>query len=90
MPEKQYEVIIKLIRNRAPCHSGHKIGDAWVFDYKTPAGMCTFAYNTIYPAALAFKLGATFPWQEDPDVITISCPDPEVNNIFELRRKIKK
>lgn len=90
MPGKQYEVKIRLIRNNAPCHTGHKIGDEWTFDYKTPANMCSLAYNALYPAALAFKFGATFPWQKDPDVVTISCPDEEVQNIFELRRTLKK
>lgn len=87
METKQYEVVIKLIGNQKPCHSGHKIGDKWVFNYMTPVGMCSLAFNAIYPVALALQFGATFPWQEDPDVITIACPDGEVNNIFELRRK---
>jgi uncharacterized repeat protein (TIGR04076 family) len=87
MERKQYEVVIKLVGNQSPCHSGHKIGDEWVFNYFTPPGMCGLAYNALYPVALALQFGATFPWQEDPDVITVSCPDAEVNNVFELRRR---
>jgi uncharacterized repeat protein (TIGR04076 family) len=87
MERKAYEVSIKLIGNQRPCHSRHKIGDEWVFNYMTPGGMCSLAYNAIYPVALALQFGATFPWQEDPDVIQLSCPDGEVNNIFELRRR---
>ena len=90
MPTKEYEVVIKLIGNRNPCHSGHKIGDEWVFNYMTPPGMCGLAFNALYPVALALQYGATFPWQADPDVVTISCPDAEVNNIFELRRRPKQ
>jgi uncharacterized repeat protein (TIGR04076 family) len=90
MPAKQYEVVIKLIRNNAPCHSGHKIGDKWVFNYMTPAGMCGFAFNALYPFAVAMKTGGTFPWQPDTDVLTVSCPDVEVQNVFEIRRKLKK
>jgi uncharacterized repeat protein (TIGR04076 family) len=56
----------------------------------TPPGMCGLAYNALYPVALALRFGAKFPWQQDPNVITMSCPDAEVNNIFELRRRIKK
>ncbi|OGO32663.1 MAG: hypothetical protein A2Z29_04800 [Chloroflexi bacterium RBG_16_56_11] len=89
MAPKQYEVVIKLIDNKSPCHSGHKIGDQWVFDYMTPPGMCGLAFNAIYPVALALEFGATFPWQEDPDVLTIACPDAGVSNIFELRRRQK-
>ncbi|OGN99390.1 MAG: hypothetical protein A2Y89_00510 [Chloroflexi bacterium RBG_13_51_18] len=87
MERKQYEVVIKLISNQSPCHVGHKIGQEWVFNYFTPPAMCGLAYNAIYPAALALSVGGTFPWQEDPDVLTLSCPDYEVNNVFELRRR---
>jgi len=53
--------------------------------------MCGMAFNTIYPVALALSTGGTLPWQEDPDVITLACPDPDVHNVFELRhRPIKK
>jgi uncharacterized repeat protein (TIGR04076 family) len=52
--------------------------------------MCGLAYNAIYPVTLALQFGATFPWQEDPDVITLSCPDAEVNNVFKLRRRVIK
>lgn len=90
MVSREYEVVIKLISNRSPCHSGHKIGDEWVFSYMTPPGMCSLAYNALYPVALALSIGGTFPWQEDPDVITMSCPDAEVTNVFELRRRVKK
>ena len=86
MERKDYRVVIKLIGNQNPCHSGHQIGDEWVFDYMTPPGMCSLAFNAIYPVALALQFGATFPWQDDPDVITLSCPDHEVNNVFELKR----
>ena len=83
MEKKEYEVIIKLISNRKPCHVGHKIGNEWKFDYMTPGGMCSLAYNAIYPILMGFKYGATYPWQEEEDVVLLSCPDPEVNNIFE-------
>lgn len=90
MPPKEHEVVIKLISNKSPCHSGHKVGDEWIFDYFTPPNMCGLAYNALYPVALALKYGATFPWSKDPDIVTICCPDAEVNNLFELHRRIKK
>lgn len=86
METKHYNVVIKLVSNQSPCHIGHEIGDEWIFDYMTPGGMCSLAFNAIYPVALALQFGATFPWQDDPDVIQVSCPDAEVNNVFELRR----
>jgi uncharacterized repeat protein (TIGR04076 family) len=88
MEMKVYEVVIRLVANQRPCYVGHKIGDEWVFNYFTPSSMCGLAYNALYPVALALQFGATFPWQEDPDVITLACPDAEVNNVFELRRRL--
>jgi uncharacterized repeat protein (TIGR04076 family) len=85
--KKQYEVVIKLVSNRSPCHSGHQIGEEWTFDYRLPQGLCGFAYNSLFPFALVLKTGGAFPWQDDPDIITVSCPDPEVSNTFELRRR---
>ncbi len=89
METKEYTVNIKLVSNQNPCHLGHKIGDEWTFDYLTPPGMCSMAFNALYPVAQALQVGGTFPWQDDPDVITIACPDGDVNNIFELRRTLK-
>lgn len=86
MERKEYDVVIKLVSNQSPCHIGHQIGDEWVFQYKTPGDMCSLAYNAILPFALVLKYGGTFPWQKDPDVVQASCPDAEVNNVFELRR----
>jgi len=90
MPPEKYEVVIKLMSNNCPCHVGHKIGQEWIFDYFTPPKMCGLAFNAVYPFALALLYGAKVPWQTDPDVATVSCPDPDVQNIFELRRRVKQ
>ena len=85
MPEG-YDVSIKLINNQKPCHNGHKVGDEWLLQDKTPGGICWAAYNSIFPFAIVLKHGGSFPWQTDPEVITASCPDREVVNVFEIRR----
>ncbi len=90
MERKEYDIVIRLVDNQRPCHAGHKIGDEWLLTDKTPEGICTWAYNAIYPMALTLQYGGMFPWQEDPDVMQVSCPDGKVNNIFELRRIPRK
>jgi uncharacterized repeat protein (TIGR04076 family) len=52
--------------------------------------MCWAAYNSIFPFAMVLKFGGSFPWQQNPDVVTASCPDGEVVNVFEIRRVPKK
>ena len=90
MERRQYDVAIKLVGNQKPCHGGQKVGDEWLWQDKTPGGLCWAAYNSIFPFALTLKYGGSFPWQENPDVITASCPDGEVVNVFELRRMPRK
>jgi uncharacterized repeat protein (TIGR04076 family) len=86
---KRYEVVIKLIKNNQPCHVGHRIGNEWVFDYFTPNRLCGLAFQAIYPTALLLLYGAKFPWLKGPGKATISCPDQDVQNIFELQLREK-
>jgi uncharacterized repeat protein (TIGR04076 family) len=39
---------------------------------------------------MVLQSGGNFSWQKNPDVITACCPDPDVVNVFELRRREKK
>ncbi|MFC2038616.1 TIGR04076 family protein [Chloroflexota bacterium] len=81
-----YDVLIKLVGNQNPCHMGHEIGTEWLWKNETPPDMCFAAYNSIYQFATVLRTGGKFPWQDDPDVVTVSCPDPDVVNRFELTR----
>lgn len=87
---KEYEIVIKLVSNKSPCHYGLKAGQEWVYSYEPPQGMCYFAFNSIFPFLTVLANGGRFAWQTDPDVITACCPDPEVVNVFEMRRREKK
>ena len=83
---ENYSLKITLTSNQKPCHMGHQPGDEWLFEGKTPSGMCVLAYNTIFPFISVLLNGGNFPWQECPDILIVSCPDHEVVNRFELRR----
>jgi uncharacterized repeat protein (TIGR04076 family) len=93
VPEKgekagYYDISIKLVGKDKdnPCDNGHKVGDEWLWQYAVPENMCHSAYEAIFIPALVMKYGGQFPWQEDPDVTTVTCPDPNVGNKFEIRR----
>jgi uncharacterized repeat protein (TIGR04076 family) len=94
MSKENYDVTIKLISNEIKnkvCENGHKVGDEWIArcSGKTPEGLCSQAFAAIYSMVFALQHGARFPW--DPtNVIQIRCPDPEVNNVFELRQIPRK
>jgi uncharacterized repeat protein (TIGR04076 family) len=87
---ENYKITFRLISNQKPYNVGHKVGEEWVWENKTPSNMCFAAYNALYPFALVLKYGGQFPWQENPDVMTVSCPDPNVLNQFEIRRIPRK
>ncbi len=82
---------IKVISQKGVCLGGHKVGDEWVMrgnedGWKTPAGICMFAFSAIYPYIQMLMYGGSFPWQRDPDVWPAPCPDSMNPVVFELRR----
>ncbi len=80
------EVSIRVISQQGHCEYGHRVGDRWVVGNTTPQGLCTWAYNSLYPALTVLMYGGTFPWETDPDACTVACPDPANPVVFELRR----
>lgn len=83
---ERYEVAVKVISQKGTCGAEHKVGEEWVIGYKTPQGICFSAFNALYPAIQMLLFGGSFPWETDPDVATIACPDAENPVVFELRR----
>lgn len=79
-------VIAKVISQRGTCEAGHRVGDEFIIGQKTPLGICSWAFYTLFPFAEVLQFGGSFPWEKDPDKAIIACPDPENPVIFELRR----
>ena len=86
---ERYDVAIKVISQKGTCNYEHKVGEEWVLKTKTPEGICLAAFNSLLPNARVLMFGGSFPWEPDPDVSTIACPDSENPVVFELR-KIRK
>ncbi len=69
------------------CGRGFKPGDSWLIERgETPAGMCGDAFTSIFPAVRTLWLGGEQPWDKDRDVTYRSCPDAEVQVVYEVRR----
>lgn len=81
------DITVRVISQRGTCAAGHKVGDEFVIGDKTPAGMCSWAFYTLFPFAEVLEYGGAFPWEKDPNKTTVACPDPENPVVFELRRK---
>ena len=82
------DVIAKVISQRGTCVAGHKLGDEFVIGQKTPPGMCSWAFYTLFPFAEVLQFGGLLPWEKDQNKTTVACPDPENPVIFEVRRSL--
>ncbi|MDD4859962.1 MAG: TIGR04076 family protein [Dehalococcoidales bacterium] len=82
------ELTVKVISQKGTCAAGHKVGDTFTMGgEKTPAGVCPWAFYTLFPFATVLEFGGAFPWEKEPGMTTVACPDPGNPVVFELRRK---
>ena len=83
---ESYEVLVKVVSQKGTCTNEHKVGDEWIIGSKTPGGICLSAFNTLLPSVQVLSYGGSFPWETDPDVAMVACPDAANPVVFELRR----
>ena len=78
---------IKITITGGECHGEHhKVGQEFMVERTTPAGMCLGAWNAIAPYVTALRYDANFPWEKEKGVANIHCPDPIGGITLELRR----
>ncbi len=78
-------VRITLLSQLQGCPNGHRVGDQWLVEGKTPGGMCLSAFHAILPFLMHLRFEGDFPW-EDAGEAVVCCPDPKVVNVFRLER----
>ncbi|KPJ54225.1 hypothetical protein AMJ39_01365 [candidate division TA06 bacterium DG_24] len=67
------------------CNQGfHKVGDSWTIGNLTPEGMCTSAFDALFPLILTLQCGGKFFWEGNKNVTCASCPD-DTGLVFEVR-----
>jgi len=79
-------VKVKVTSQKGHCEAGHKVGDEWLVGEKAPEGLCIFAFGSLLPFITPLMFGASFPWEKDPDMTTVACPDAENPVTFEISR----
>lgn len=82
----RYQVVITVKSVRGQCALGHFEGEQFRMGDKTPSGICPSAYVAMYPSIRVLQFGGTFPWDDDPDLSEVRCPDPGNRVVFEIRR----
>ena len=83
---ESYAVQVKIVSQGGTCPQGHKVGEEWVIERKTPRGMCISAFNALYSVVRVPSLGGAHPWSDNPDTAAVACPDAENPVVFETRR----
>ena len=63
----------------------NEVGQTFIVEDTTPAGMCLGAWNSVAPYVTALRYGGNFPWEEQEGYALIHCPDPK-GITLELRR----
>ncbi|MFZ1946699.1 MAG: TIGR04076 family protein [bacterium] len=62
----------------------HRVGDTFVIGQRTPDGMCTSAFNAVFPLVFALQCGGKLFWEDDPHVTYASCPD-DTGLVFQIK-----
>ena len=55
------KITARVISQQGACQAGHKVGDEFVMGQTTPAGMCSWAFYTLFPFAEPLEFGGSFP-----------------------------
>lgn len=89
MRPSKVKIKITRILEGGECPGGHTVGEEFV--YPDDRGkICASAMNTMFPAVRVLQFGGSFPWEEDPDVALLCCPDAKNPVVFELERENKR
>ena len=87
------DVTCTVISQEGHCDHNCKVGKTFHIKHGVPpAGMCPHAVHTFFPFLQGLLFGASYPWEPDPDIARVACPDWENPVVYELRRlpKISK
>ena len=77
---------VRITVKRGKCQGDiHKIGQVFTVGATTPGGICTGAWDAIFPYVLTLLCGGNFSWEKKKGAATIRCPDPK-GITLELRR----
>ena len=60
---------------KGKCRAGHKVGDRWEFDWRTPAELCGSAYHALYPVLHGLMLSSGRYEGHAADETLVACPD---------------
>jgi uncharacterized repeat protein (TIGR04076 family) len=84
--EDTYKVKARIISCKGTCSAGHKVGEEFTINQKTPANMCSWAFYSVFPFVSVLQFNGSFPWEKDSNKAVVACPDADNQVVFELKR----
>jgi uncharacterized repeat protein (TIGR04076 family) len=79
------ELVATVVSQKGNCSAGHTVGDRFVLGQTTPTGLCSWAFQAMFPFAEVIQFGGSFPWEKTPGTATVACPDADSAVVFRLR-----
>lgn len=67
------------------CRAPHPAGQSWLIK-GVPAGICSFAFNSIFPVYWTLHFGGSDPAEPNPDQMHVTCNVPGCGARFRVER----
>ena len=80
------EMCVVEIRGRGTCPLGLQVGDRFRSSREIGA-VCHWAAHTLLPFTATLRFGGNLPWESEPGLARVCCPDPDNSVVFEVRRR---
>jgi len=87
------KVVMKVVSVKGTCEAKHEVGQEFDLsgDFTVgvsghPKAICTALFYAIYPNYRVLRFGGSLPWEKDPDIIHVACPDPFNPVVIQLQR----
>jgi len=81
-----FTVKATIIKSCGPgCPLMHEVGQSWILR-GLPSGMCSFAYQAIFPGYWTLRFGGSDPNEENPDQIHVTCGRAGCEARFRIER----
>ena len=86
--QKHYNIKITVASVGGKCPLENVPGKSFLIERTTPDGMCLSAFNSLNPAIQVLRFGGSFPWDDNPDITYVGCPD-HINRVVYKVERIK-
>ena len=72
--------VMSIAGDKEKCIGAAKMqkGEKFIFEARTPDGMCVRAFNAVFPSAFAMRYSDKMPWEKGEGYADVTCPDGDI------------